>query len=238
MKFTQITTAATLLATTVFAAPTEYPAPPGGWESVKYPAGTGENLPSYPAPAGGWESVKYPPGTGANLPSYPAPPGGWESVTYPPGTGEAPKTYTSSFNVVAVGAEVRNGTVSVPGPKEAVGYFYFGINSVDDTICFKITLLNVAGTYQSPARTATHVHAAVRGASGPPRLAFPNPVGDDKRRESSGCLKGPFTTGLLANGVDTGVGFKLSQIEANPAGFFADSHTNLFPLGVVRGQLA
>lgn len=45
-------------------------------------------------------------------------------------------------------------------------------------------------------------------------------------------------TGVMANGADTGSGFKVAQIEANPAGFFTDSHTNLFSLGVVRGQLA
>ena len=53
-------------------------------------------------------------------------------------------------------------------------------------------------------------------------------------------MSGPFTTGVLAppmTGVDTGTGFKLAQIEANPAGFFTDSHTKLFVPGVVRGQL-
>jgi hypothetical protein len=34
-----------------------------------------------------------------------------------------------------------------------------------------------------------------------------------------------------------GAGFSLKQIEANPAGFFTDSHTALFVAGVVRGQL-
>lgn len=89
----------------------------------------------------------------------------------------------------------------------------------------------------SPALTATHIHQGARGASGPPRIAFPNPVGDDKFRNSVGCIKGPFLTGILANGVDTGTGFNVAQIEANPAGFFTDSHTKLFSLGVVRGQL-
>ena len=65
----------------------EYAAPPGGWGSIQYPAGTGENLPHYNAPPGGWESVKYPAGTGENLPYYAPPPGGWESVKYPLGTG-------------------------------------------------------------------------------------------------------------------------------------------------------
>jgi len=238
---------AAVLATSALAAPTDikYGPPKGGWESVDYPKGTGENLPYYPPPPGGWENVKYPPGTGENLPYYPPPPGGWENVNYPPGTGagsndkpETPK-FTSTYHVVAVGSEVRNGTTPAPGPKDAVGYFDFGINSKEDKICYNITLLNVVGDYSSPARTATHIHEAVRGASGPPRLAFPNPVGDDKYRNSVGCLTGPFTTGLTPNGgPDTGIGFRVAQIEANPAGFFADSHTSLFSLGVVRGQLA
>merc|ERR1711964_494788 len=52
----------------------------GGWESVDYPKGTGENLEHYPAPPGGWENVDYPKGTGENLEHYPPPPGGWENV--------------------------------------------------------------------------------------------------------------------------------------------------------------
>lgn len=93
------------------------------------------------------------------------------------------------------------------------------------------------GDYQSPAKTATHIHEAAKGKSGPPRIALPNPVGDNKMRKSVGCMKGPFTTGVAPTGVDTGAGFKVSQIEANPAGFFTDSHTKLFVPGVVRGQL-
>jgi hypothetical protein len=242
MKSTQLTCLATLVALTT-AVPIDY-TPVSGWESL-----------TYPAPPGGWESIKYPPGTGANLKFYPAPPGGWESVNYGNNYGDQGK-WTSTYHVKAVGAEVRNGTVSVPGPKEAVGYFDFQINSREDRICYvrppspipvlitniitqQITLYNVAGTPQSPAKTATHIHEAVRGASGPPRLAFNNPVGDDKMRYSEGCLTGPFTSGLKgADGKDTAEGFKVERIERNPRGFFADTHTNLFSLGVVRGQLA
>ncbi|KAI9049891.1 hypothetical protein LZ554_006039 [Drepanopeziza brunnea f. sp. 'monogermtubi'] len=221
MKFTTVASIATLLAAPVLSAPTDY-TPPGGWESVDYPDGTGEDLGYYPPPPGGWENVKYPPGTGS-------------------GTGSGQKDqheYTSTFSIVALGAEVRNGTAFAPGPLEAKGLFYYGINSKTDTICWEIILYNVIGDYQSPARTATHIHEAARGASGPPRLAFPNPVGDEKKRVSTGCMTGPFTTGILANGVDTGTGFKLARIEANPAGFFTDCHTKLFPLGLVRGQFA
>ena len=38
------------------------------------------------------------------------------------------------------------------------------------------------------------------------------------------------------NGQDTGTGFKLSQIEANPSDFMADVHSSLAVPGAVRGQ--
>lgn len=110
-----------------------------------------------------------------------------------------------------------------------------------DLICWHITLKGVTGPYQSPAKTATHIHEAAKGRSGPPRLAFPNPEpagsGPETDKYSMGCMSGPFTTGVLANGVDTGTGFTLKQIEANPAGFFTDAHTTSFVAGVVRGQM-
>lgn len=90
--------------------------------------------------------------------------------------------------------------------------------------------------------TATHIHEAAIGSAGPPRLAFPNPEpadsGPEVVKRSSGCLQGPFTTGIEAdNGTDTGSGFTVAQIEANPAGFFTDSHTAVSVAGVVRAQL-
>lgn len=108
---------AALLALTASAAP----APTVDYTKVGYPDGTGENLPSYPPPPGGWENVNYPPGTGANPAACPKP--------YDP-------VFTSAFDVIAVGSEVRNGTVSVPGPADAMGYFHFRLNSISDTICF------------------------------------------------------------------------------------------------------
>lgn len=47
-----------------------------------------------------------------------------------------------------------------------------------------------------------------------PRIAFPNPTGDDYTRTSFGCLKGPFETGLTnaATGLDQGAGFSLAQV--------------------------
>ncbi|OZM79379.1 hypothetical protein CFP66_26140 [Pseudonocardia sp. MH-G8] len=125
-----------------------------------------------------------------------------------------------------------------PGEAGATGTFDLRINSDEEIICYEITLDGVTPPYQSPARTATHVHEAAEGAAGPPRLAFPNPEDDGNgAMRSDGCLQGPFTTGVLAEGTDTGEGFSLKEIEADPAAFFADTHTSAFTAGAVRGQL-
>jgi hypothetical protein len=170
----------------------------------------------------------------------------------------SPFHFSSVYKVVATPDQVINGTTVTPGEPGAIGYYNYGINSELNVICYvstlpslwlyvltfgqNITLKGVTGDYQSPARTATHIHQAAKGASGPPRIAFPNPspVSNDPKvvRRSVGCLTGPFLTGILSNGVDTGTGFTVKQIEDNPAGFFTDSHTVKYVPGVVRGQLA
>ncbi|KAG7529380.1 hypothetical protein FFLO_05695 [Filobasidium floriforme] len=150
--------------------------------------------------------------------------------------------FTSTYTAWAGPDQViNNSQVAVPGEPGAYGVYKFGINADEDLICYNISVY-ISGDYQSPAVTATHIHEAVRGRAGPPRIAFPNPTGDSPLTEqgwrtSYGCLQGPFETGVLANGTDTAEGFTLAQIEANPAGFFADVHTVAFPAGAIRGQI-
>jgi len=152
-----------------------------------------------------------------------------------------PSSFTSAFTVMATPDQViNNDGVAVAGEPGATGTFDFRINSDTEVICYDITLTGVTGDYQSPAKTATHIHQAAAGKAGPPRIAFPNPTDADGDgvREASGCLQGPFTTGVTSDaGTDTGEGFTLAQIEADPAGFTGDSHTAAFAAGVVRGQL-
>jgi len=151
-----------------------------------------------------------------------------------------PSSFTSAFTVMATPDQVINNDGAVaPGEPGATGTFDFRINSDTNVICYDITLSGVTGDYQSPAKTATHIHEAAAGEAGPPRISFPNPVDQgDGTRTSEGCLQGPFTTGVTSDaGADTGAGFTLAQIEADPAGFTGDSHTAAFSAGVVRGQL-
>lgn len=157
-----------------------------------------------------------------------------------------PKYFTSAFSTRAVpGAVIANNGTAAPGPSNAFGHFSYKVNSREEIICFDIRTVNVTGEYLSPAFTATHIHQGAAGAAGPPRIAFPNPqyVRNDHTgaeiRESKGCLQGPFSTNVTANGADTGSasGFTLSQIEENPSAFFTDTHTAQFAAGAVRGQL-
>lgn len=149
--------------------------------------------------------------------------------------------FTSTHFIHAVPELVVNGTTPTGGLAGASGLFNFGINSHANMICYNITLHNFQGEFSSPASSATHIHEAAVGASGPPRISFPNPkrFNDDPAvLNSAGCLTGPFTTGLVMEGKDTGEGFHISQIEQNPAAFFADTHSSLALPGAVRGQIA
>lgn len=150
-----------------------------------------------------------------------------------------PSSFTSMFSAMATPDMVVNAEgVATPGEAGATGTFNYRINSDAEIICYDITLDGVTPPYQSPARTATHIHEGDVGNAGPPRIALPNPEDDGTGTlRSEGCLQGPFTTGVMNEGQDTGTGFSLAQIEADPGAFFTDSHTSTFTAGAVRGQL-
>lgn len=150
-----------------------------------------------------------------------------------------PAEFTSAFTVTATpDTIINNDGESVPGEEGGMGAFTYMINSNEEIICYELELMGVTPPYQSPARTATHIHEGDAGSAGPPRIAFPDPTGSGDTLMSSGCMQGPFTTGIEDdNGDDTGMGFSLAQIEANPSAFFGDTHTEAYPAGAVRGQL-
>lgn len=151
-----------------------------------------------------------------------------------------PAGFTSMFTATTTPGEVVNADgESVPGPDGASGTWNFRINSDEEIICYDITVRGITAEYESPARTATHIHDGAPGVSGPPRVVFPNPqdAGDGTLR-SEGCIQGPFTTGVAPDGTDTGEGFSLAEIEADPSGYYADVHTADFVPGAMRGQLS
>ncbi|ETS73227.1 hypothetical protein PFICI_15172 [Pestalotiopsis fici W106-1] len=171
----------------------------------------------------------------------------WNKVNWPyKGWGQwqsADAAFTSTYSIAAWPQEVI-GTDGNPsgGLAGARGVFNYGLISSTNTICWNIVLTGFQGEYQSPAKTATHIHEAQRGENGPPRIAFPNPVPFDPlqplgKRISVGCATGPFTTGIKdADGFDTGYGFTVDQIENDPSSFFTDVHSSYAVPGACRGQ--
>ena len=154
-----------------------------------------------------------------------------------------PSSFTGAFIANATPEQVIPDANDNPaGVDGAEGTFVFFTNAEENIICWEISVTGLATEYQSAAKTATHIHQTPAGENGPPRIAFPNPgpitEDADDTRTSAGCAEGPFTTGLAPEGTDTGDGFTLDQIEANPAGFSADTHTTDAVSGAVRGQLA
>lgn len=164
-----------------------------------------------------------------------------------PANATPPTEFTSQYEITATPEQVvsANNTL-IGGLAGAQGQYKFSLNSKDNIICYDITLTGFRGEYSSPASTATHIHEAVAGKSGPPRIAFPNPVEVDAGsniRRSVGCIQGTqdgFVTGLTnaTTGNDQGFGFTVKRIEDNPSGFFADVHSSEAVPGAVRGQFS
>ncbi len=152
---------------------------------------------------------------------------------------EEPDTFTSAFTATGDPGMVVNGEgESVPGPEGATGTFTYMVNSDEEIICYDITISGVDPQYESPAKTATHLHEAPAGTAGPARIAFPNPSGEGDTLTSSGCLQGPFNTGVEGDdGVDTGEGFSLTELEDNTENYYSDVHTTEYLPGAVRGQM-
>lgn len=83
---------------------------------------------------------------------------------------KGPFVFTSTYNVKATPDQVVDAQNQKTGGLEGcTGTFNYGINSHENVICYNITIRGFRGNYQSPARTATHIHEGDRGRAGPPR---------------------------------------------------------------------
>lgn len=224
MKATVV--AASLLGAVAMASPTD-----------KYPESYGK-YDNY----GDYKNVDYKPAP-APKPEAPKGYGGWGKGK---GSGDKgfPIPFTSTFRIKATPEQVVNDEDEPTGGLAgSLGFYDFGLNTELDLICYYIKITGFQGEFTSPADTSTHIHQAVRGEFGPPRIAIPNPgpTDDPTVRIGAGCLSGPFETGLMPNGTDTGAGFTIAALEATPSDYYADYHSDAVEqvaAGNVRGQFA
>ncbi len=116
----------------------------------------------------------------------------------------------------AVTAELA-GAKEVPegsGDLGASGLAILAFNELTGGVCFSMNLENVKGTV-----AAAHIHQGAAGVNGPVvvNLDWPN-------EGAEGCV--------------TSTRSQVDAILANPAGYYVNVHTDLFPSGAVRGQLS
>lgn len=149
-----------------------------------------------------------------------------------------PDRFTSAYTVDATpGAVYDADGEKVPGEPGASGTATLRVNSELDVICWDVTVRGVEGPLEGDL-TGMRIREAPAGFDGPSRLAVPDPEGDTAERTGSGCAQGPFVSGVEgADGEDTGTGFTLADLEANPAAYSWDVRTADFPQGAIRGQL-
>jgi len=119
------------------------------------------------------------------------------------------------FEVALTGAEEVPG----PGDADASGTAHLELNQGQGNVCFDLAWDDIDGTV-----VAAHIHAAPAGVAGPvvvPLFAAAFSGTD----AASGCVKNVSEALIKA-------------IRQDPAAYYVNVHSTVFPAGAVRGQLS
>ena len=106
---------------------------------------------------------------------------------------------------------------------DGIGWARVSVRPDDGTVCYVIKVKRI------DAVTAAHIHVGAAGTNGGVVVDLAILSADTKVTESStiyhDCLEG----------LDTAL---LTAIKADPAGYYLNVHTSVYPDGAIRGQLA
>jgi CHRD domain len=127
--------------------------------------------------------------------------------------------------VSAVGRSLSTtltGSAEVPGPgdPDASGTASITLNQGQGEVCFALTWENIDGTV-----VASHIHEAPVGVAGPVVV----PLFVDASFSGSGSLSD------CVAGVSEEL---IKDIRQNPAEYYVNIHSTVFPAGAIRGQLS
>jgi len=111
---------------------------------------------------------------------------------------------------------IMTGEAEITGDLGATGIARLSFNAGQETVCFELSVLDIA----LPA-TSSHIHQAPPGAAGPVTLALIPP---DVTGQSAGCLALARETIL--------------KIITDPGAYYVNVHNTPHPTGAVRSQLA
>ena len=141
------------------------------------------------------------------------------ATTVAPTTTAAPTT-TGTATTAAAGTVIRanlTGAAEAPGPgdPDGTGTATLTLNSTRGEICYEVKVSKL----DTP--NGMHIHEAAVGAAGGIVVPFAPPTSGEA--EAKACVD-----------VDAAL---VRRIDANPAGFYLNVHTQPFAAGAIRGQL-
>ncbi len=113
------------------------------------------------------------------------------------------------------------GAAEAPGPgdPDASGFASITLNQGQHEVCFDLNWENIDGTV-----TASHIHVAPPGTPGPVVV----PLFVDQSFPGTGTASG------CVAGVDEEL---IKAIRQDPAAYYVNIHSTVFPAGAIRGQL-
>ncbi len=116
---------------------------------------------------------------------------------------------------------VLTGAAEVPGPgdPDATGSASLTLNQGQGSVCFELSWAGIDGTV-----VAAHVHAAPVGVAGPVVVPLFTGVALQGTDSASGCVSGVSEELVKA-------------IRHDPASYYVNVHSSVFPAGAARGQL-
>jgi len=118
-------------------------------------------------------------------------------------------------------ATTLTGAAEVPGPgdPDASGTAFLTLNQGQGEVCFELSWAGIDGTV-----TAAHIHVGPAGVAGDVVVPLFTDVALSGTDSASGCVSGVSRELIKA-------------IRQDPAGYYVNVHSSVFPAGAVRGQL-
>jgi CHRD domain len=116
-------------------------------------------------------------------------------------------------------ATTLTGAAEVPGPgdADASGTAFIALNQGQGEVCFDLSWAGIDGTV-----TAAHIHVGAATAAGPVVV---------------GLFAGSFAGTDSASGCVSASEELIKAIRQDPASYYVNVHSTLFPAGAIRGQL-
>ena len=113
------------------------------------------------------------------------------------------------------------GAAEVPGPgdPDASGTAFITLNQGQGEVCFDLSWAGIDGTV-----TGAHIHVGPAGVAGPVVVPL-----------FSGAFGGTDSASACISGVSEEL---IKAIRHDPANYYVNVHSTVFPAGAIRGQLS